>query len=225
MRGNSGPVPTLFPLFTYDIVMSSHSNCAVPDRENFVPSIYRLQWITIAWMCVELSVAAVAGVRACSIALTAFAADSAIELSSAIVVLGRFHFGPSAEKKAARTNSVLLCILAAYIVAGSAASLESRRLRPQPSYLGIALLLAAGIIMPWLGRAKRRLANHTGSRALRADAAQSAVCAWMSWIALAGVVLNATFHLAWTDSVAALLLVPFIVHEAREAWRGNVCCC
>ena len=187
-------------------------------------SIVRLQWITIAWMCLELFVAAFAGVRACSIALTAFAGDSAIELFSAMVVLRRFRVGVAAEKSAARMTAALLYLLAAYILVSSSVALLGHRLEAKPSYMGIGLLIAASIIMPLLGRAKRRLAFETGSRALKADATQSSVCAYMSWIALAGLGMNAVFHLPWMDSVAALLLLPLVIKEANEARRGNVCC-
>ena len=189
-----------------------------------VASIVRLQWVTIAWMCLELFVAALAGVRACSIALTAFAGDSAIELFSAVVVLRRFRIGIAAEKSAAKATAVLLYLLAAYILVSSSVALLSHRLEAKPSYLGIGLLMAASIIMPLLGRAKRHLAVETGSKALKADAAQSSVCAYMSWIALAGLGMNAVFHLPWMDSAAALLLIPLVVKEANEARRGKVCC-
>jgi len=186
--------------------------------------IVRLQWITIAWMCLELFVAAFAGVRACSVALTAFAGDSAIELFSAMVVLRRFHIGIAAEKSAARMTSILLYLLAAYILISSSVALLSHRLEAKPSYIGIGLLIAASIIMPLLGRAKRRLAFETGSKALKADATQSSVCAYMSWIALAGLGMNAVFHLPWMDSAAALLLIPLVVKEANDARRGKACC-
>jgi len=53
--------------------------------------------------------------------------------------------------------------------------------------------------MPWLAKEKRRLSGATGSAALRADAAQSALCAYMSLIALAGLAINAIWHVRWAD--------------------------
>ena len=185
--------------------------------------VRRLQLITIVWMVVELSVSFYAGIRACSIALTAFGADSAIEMISAVVVLRRFAVGPATERRAARISGALLYILATYILLTSALSIFSQRFRAEPTVLGIALLITAGIIMPLLGRAKKRLATQTGSRALNADAAQSNICAYMSWIALGGLVANFIFHLPWADSVAALLLLPIVLKEAREAYKGELC--
>jgi divalent metal cation (Fe/Co/Zn/Cd) transporter len=188
-------------------------------------AIRTIQLMTIIWMCVELSVSLFAGIRASSVALTAFAGDSAIELFSAIVVFFRFSMGSNSEKGAARINAVLLYILAGYILLTSVFSLQSDRYRPKPSLVGILLLSVAAVMMPFLGAAKKRLAAEVSSRALRADAAQSNICAYMSWIALAGLILNATFHIPWADSIAALFLLPLVIREANEARKGEVCGC
>jgi divalent metal cation (Fe/Co/Zn/Cd) transporter len=174
-------------------------------------------------MAVEFGISLYAGIQAHSVALTAFGADSAIELFSALVVVRRFALGPSAERWAARLSGFLLYALAAYILITSALSLFKRQPQPEPTVLGIAILAAAAVIMPLLGRAKKRLAVATASRALRADAAQSNICAYMSWIALAGLLLNFLFHIPWTDPAAALLLLPIVLSEAREAAKGEVC--
>lgn len=184
-----------------------------------------LQTITIAWMTIELGISLYAGIRAHSVALTAFGADSAIELLSALIVLRRFAVGPSAERRAVRLSGYLLYVLAGFILITSALSFFKHELQPEPSVLGIALLMATAVIMPLLARAKKRLAAETGSRALSADGAQSSICGYLSWIALAGLLLNFLFHLAWADSAAALLLLPFVLKEAREASKGVACGC
>ena len=188
-------------------------------------AVRKLQYLTIGWMCVELSVGVVAGIQAHSVSLTAFGADSAIELLSAVVVLRRVHIGPSAEKAAARTNAVLLYALALYILCTTGVSFWSARFHAQPSAAGIVLLVTAAIIMPVLGSIKKRKAIQTRHASLRADAAQSNLCAYMSWIALAGLAINRVFHLPWADSVAALCLLPVVFHEANEARKGEVCHC
>ena len=108
---------------------------------------------------------------------------------------------------------------AAYISITSALSFSTSRLRPEPTIVGIVLLTTAAIIMPLLGRAKKKLAAETGSRALHTDAAQSNICAYIPWIALAGLLVNLFFHLPSADSVAALLLLPMVLKEAREAGK------
>ncbi len=42
---------------------------------------------------------------------------------------------------------------------------------------------------------------------------------------MAGLILNATLHLAWADSIAALLLLPLILREANEVRRDDICGC
>ena len=193
-------------------------------KDSTIRAVQRLQWITIAWMSVEFSVALVAGIRASSVALTSFGMDSGIELLSASVVLWRFHSGQAKEMVSRWINVALLYALTAYILISSFAFLLTHNFRPQVSPVGIVVLAIAAIIMPWLGHEKRKLAHATGSGAVRADAAQSAVCAYMSWIALIGLALNAAFRLAWADPVAALLLVPLILYEANAARKGGNCC-
>ena len=184
-----------------------------------------IQWISIAWTAVEFAAGLWLGIRARSVVLTAFSADSAIELLSAVLVLERFRRGAHTEQQFARLAAALLYALAAYVVASSAISLLAPRWRPEPSAGGIAVLAVSAVLMQGLGFAKRRLAGTTGSATLRADAAQSQLCALLSWIGLAGVALNMHFGWAWADPAAALLLLPLILREARQAQRGELCCC
>jgi len=116
-------------------------------------------------------------------------------------------------------------LLAIYISADSLYTLIAAESKPKPSYLGISLLFAAAVVMPWLARRKRVLAVATNSSALRADAAQSSICSYLSWIALAGLLLNAVVHASWADPVAALGLLPIVIKEAKESFHGRSCDC
>lgn len=176
-------------------------------------------------MTLEVAVALFAAIRAKSVALAGFGADSGIELLSAATVLWRFRSNrQQAEATATRITAWLLIALAVYIATASLYSLILHR-EARTSYLGMILLVAAAVVMPWLGKQKRRLAAEANSSALRADAAQSSVCAYLAWIALAGLLLNAIAHIWWADPVAALCLIPFIGKEAREAFEGHRCQC
>jgi len=204
--------------------MVSLLQIASPDA---IRRIRRVQTVTIAWMSVEAVVSLFAAWRARSPALLAFGGDSAIELFSAIVVLWRFRAtveNEHAEKRAARVAGTLLFALAAFVAVTSVTSLLGYS-EPQPTFLGIAILIAAAAVMPWLAKEKRRLSAATGSAALRADAAQSALCAYLSLIALAGLAITAIWHVKWADPVAALVVLPLIVWEGREAMRGKACGC
>jgi len=186
-----------------------------------------IQIITIVWMTVEAGVSLSAAWRARSPALVAFGGDSAVELLSAAVILWRFGSRDAqerAEKNASRTAGALLFVLAAFVVTASAMAMLGYS-EPKPSYLGIGVLTAAASIMPWLAWEKRKLSAITGSAALKADAAESALCAYLALVALAGMAVNATWHLPWADPAAALAVTPLIVIEGRKAIRGNACGC
>ena len=194
---------------------------------NAIRRIQRVQTVTIAWMSVEAAVSLFAAWRAHSPALLAFGGDSAIELFSAVVVLWRFRGSVEhehAERRAARIAGALLFALAAYVLAASLMTILGYS-EPKPTLLGIVILVAAAVVMPWLAKEKWRLSGTTGSAALRADAAQSALCAYLSVIALAGLAINSMWHLKWADPLAALAIVPLIVWEGREAMRGKTCDC
>src|ERR1022692_806007 len=195
--------------------------------QDTIHRIQRIQAITISWMSIEAVVSLAAAWIARSPALLAFGGDSAIELLSAVVVLWRFRahdVQEHHERRAARIAGILLFVLAAYVVLASALTLL-RYSEPRPTYLGMAILIAAASIMPWLAKEKRRLSGATGSAALRADAAQSALCAYLSLIALAGLAVNAIWRVKWADPIATLAVLPLIVWEGREAMRGKTCGC
>jgi Co/Zn/Cd efflux system component len=185
--------------------------------------IIRIQTLTLLWMSVEVAVSLGAAWKARSPALLAFGGDSAVELISAATVRRRFRVQvrqEQAESRAARIAGALLFALAAFVVVASAVTLVGRA-EPKQSSLGIAVLTVASVFMPWLAKEKRRLSTITGSAALRADAAESALCGYLSLIALVGLAVNAIWHVWWADPVAALCLVPFIVREGWEAVRSE----
>jgi divalent metal cation (Fe/Co/Zn/Cd) transporter len=86
-------------------------------------------------------------------------------------------------------------------------------------------LIGAAAIMPWLAKEKRKLSATMGSAALRADAAESALCAYLSVIALVGLAINAIWQIWWADPIAALVIVPLILWEGWEAMLGEACGC
>ncbi|MGB9466275.1 MAG: cation transporter [Candidatus Acidiferrum sp.] len=187
----------------------------------------RLQMLTIAWMSVEAIVASTAAWTARSPALLGFSGDSAIELFSAIIVLCRFRAKSDlavAEQLAARVAGGLLFVVAAFVIVSSGLSLLGYR-EAQTSIIGIIVLIVAAIGMPWLASQKRKVATQVASAALRADATESAVCGYLSLIALAGLLANAIFHAPWADPIAALALVPLIAREAWQAVHASRHCC
>jgi len=93
------------------------------------------------------------------------------------------------------------------------------------SLLGIAITVMALITMPLLAWMKRREARRIDNRALAADATQSATCAYLAGVTLAGLVVFAVWHVRWVDTLAALAAIPVLLIEGQRAWRGESCGC
>ena len=184
-----------------------------------------LQWATLGWMTVECCIALTAAWKARSVSLLAFGSDSLVEFISATVVL--LQFVPRwrlSQVRAAKLCGLLLYGLAAIVMLIAFVGL-SRRAEADTSRLGIVITTGALMLMPILARLKRREAERIGNSALRADAVQSATCAYLAALTLGGLLLRSFFSLYWVDSVAALVAVPILVVEAKKALQGQVCGC
>ena len=200
---------------------------SVVDRAPQLERGILVEWLSAAWMVLEAIAAVVAGVLAHSVALIAFGADSIIELVAGAAILWRLYVeakGGSAnrvehaERLASWIVGVSLLALALYIVVASAVSLFAHS-RPEASALGIAVAAASSVFMPILAVAKKRIGRNVCSKALVSDGSCSMVCAYMSWILLAGVAATTLFGWWWADSVAALSFTWFVVREGLEAVR------
>jgi divalent metal cation (Fe/Co/Zn/Cd) transporter len=203
-----------------------HEACCASDASPCVGLPRQLGWlqgITLVWMAVECGGSLVASFQAHSTALLAFGADSLVEMLSATVVLLQFlPWFPLRKAHADRTAAILLYALA-IVVAGIAALAWGSPV--ETSCLGMGITAAALVAMPALAALKRRQARRLNNRALAADATQSATCAYLAAVTLAGLVANSLWHISWVDTVAALAAVPILLVEGRRTWRGEGCGC
>ena len=190
-----------------------------------------LNYATIGYNTVEAVVSLVAGLLAGSVALLGFGIDSVIEVTASGAAQWRLRSDaePVRRERVERVSLRLIgaCFLglAAYVTVDAGKSLWLRE-RPSRTIIGVVILAMSVFAMPLLARAKRDVANKMQSGALRAEARQTSLCAYLSFIALVGVALNAAFGWWWADPVAALAMVPIIVVEGIAGVRGNVddCC-
>lgn len=194
----------------------------------------RLEYLTIGWSAIEAGAALVSGFLAGSVALTAFGADSGIEMMSAIVVLNRLwshadggEVDQTKERKALRSLALLFFALAAYVTVVAVVALL-RREHPSENLLGLVTCIVAVAAMPALAMWKRTTAQQLTMRdscacgqLLMTDAAETALCGWLSVSTVVGVVLGAWVGWWWADPVAGLVVVYFALREGREAWRGE----
>ncbi len=201
-------------------------------REELVRRGIRLSYATIGYNSLEAIASLIAGLFAGSVALIGFGIDSIIEVSASGVAQWRLrsdvHEARRAQVEAITHRIVGLCFLAlaVYVVVDSGKTLWFHE-RPDRTLAGIVILSMSVVVMPLLARAKLKVASAMQSGALRAEARQTSLCAYLSIIALAGVLLNATLGWWWADPVAALCMVPIIVSEGIDGLRakpGDDCC-
>jgi divalent metal cation (Fe/Co/Zn/Cd) transporter len=197
------------------------------NRAGLIERGRRLEYFTIGWNLLEGAVAVTSGLVAGSPSLVGFGFDSFIESSSGLALWWRLRIDDEEtrerrERIALRLVGVSFMLLAAYVAFDSIASLVWRE-SPDASFVGIAVTLVSLIVMPILARAKRRVAAQLKSRALEADSRQTDLCVYLSAISLGGLALNASFGWWWADPVAALIMIPIIVNEGLEGWRGENC--
>ncbi len=199
------------------------------ERPLLVVRSRRLNIATLAYNTLEGIIAISAGIAAGSVALVGFGIDSGIELGASAAALWRLDADAELARRAAverashRVIGALFMALAIYIAIDAGTALWHRE-APGESPVGIALAIASVLVMPLLARAKRRVGVELGSRALTAEATQTALCTWLSAILLAGLGLNAWLGWWWADPVAALVMIPIIVREGVEGLRGAPPC-
>jgi divalent metal cation (Fe/Co/Zn/Cd) transporter len=188
-----------------------------------------LNYLTIGYNTIEAVVSLVAGVVAGSVALIGFGVDSAIEVTASVAAQWRLRSDRDSvrrERVEWLTRRVIggsFLALSAYVAVDSVITLWQRE-APEPSVVGLGILVLSAFVMPVLARAKRRVAVALGSRALEAEATQTSICAYLSVIALAGVALNTFAGLSWADPVAALAMVPIIAKEGLEGLGAEADC-
>jgi divalent metal cation (Fe/Co/Zn/Cd) transporter len=189
-----------------------------------------LSWTSLAWLCIEGTVAVVAGAVAGSVALVGFGLDSVIEGLASVVVIWRFTgtrtLSETAERRAQQLVAVSFFLLAPYIAYEAADSLVVGH-HADTSWVGAGLAICSLLICPWLGLAKRRVGAQLGSAATTGEGTQNLLCAGLAVGVLSGILANAAFGLWWLDPVVALAIAGVCVSAGRKAWRGeSVCeCC
>lgn len=202
-----------------------------PDRGRPGSHLHRrglqLAALTIAWNVIEAVVAISAGIAAGSIALIGFGFDSTIEVGSAFVVVWQFRgelrggYDEARERTALRLIAISFLVLATYVVVEAGRELFLTDGEAGESSVGIVLAALSLIVMPALAIAKRRAATQLGSPTLRADAAETMLCVWLSIVLLGGLVLNATVGWWWADPLAAIGIAVLAAKEGLETWRDE----
>lgn len=203
------------------------------DRAIAVRQATRLNRIGITYNVVEALVALTAGVMAGSISLVGFGLDSVVEVSASLIVAWRLMAErrdgctQDTDRRATRAIAVSFVALAAYVGFDAVRRLAAGD-HPEATVVGIVLTAVSLMVMPFLARAKRRVAPALGSRAQEAEADQTRLCAYMSAVVLVGLVANGALGWWWADPLAALGIAVLALAEAVRTWRADsladTCC-
>lgn len=189
----------------------------------------RSEYLTIAWNVIEGVTSVAFGVVGSAVSLVAFGLDSFIEVSASAVLVWRLGQSDTsraelAERRARQTVGVLFFALGAYVMAEALLDLVHRE-PPTQTLPGIIIAAISAVAMPVLGRIKRRLAGQLGMSSLASESAQTSICGYLSLILLASLLLYRAFGWWWADGVGALAMVPIIIWEGVESFRGKACEC
>jgi divalent metal cation (Fe/Co/Zn/Cd) transporter len=189
--------------------------------------VWALSWFSLAWMTAEGALGLLAGVSAGSISLVGWALGSVIEgLASVIVVwrfTGRRTLSDSAEQRAQKGVAVSFFLLAPYLAVRAGHDLWSGHVSTF-STLGVVVTASSVVLMPILGRAKKRLGRQLHSTATAGEGAQNLMCAAQAAAVLIGLGIVSLFGWTFIDPVVGLALAGWAIFEGRRAWRGEQCC-
>lgn len=193
------------------------------QRAHHLAVARRLARFTVAYNLAEGAVAIGAAVVAGSGALLSFGLDSGVESLSAGVLLWRVgaevhdpERAERVERAAERAIGLTFLVLAAYVAVDAVSALADQD-EPAASPVGLVITALSLLVMPVLARRKRVVGDQLDSGAVRADAAQTMACVWLSAVVLVGLALNAALGWWWADPVAALAVVLLLLDEGREA--------
>lgn len=194
------------------------------DRDALRRKALILVLVGFAWNIVEAGVALWSALVSSSVALLAFGLDSLIEIFAGAVLIWRLGMEEKrkeedAENRALKLVGITFFLLAIYVSFQSLVTLTGWLPEPQESAVGIALVIASALVMTGLFWEKSRIAKKLGSLALRAEAVESLMCDLQDLTVLVGLGLNALFGWWWSDPVAALFLLPFLLKEGWESIR------
>ena len=193
------------------------------SRADALNSAVRLSLATIAWNVVAGSVAVVSAVVYGSISLAAFGLSMLIDTAASVALVWRFRMEERDPEGADRVEAwaevaIGLAMVAAAIYLGvQAAHALWRGSHPETAPPGIVVSVASLLFLPWLARAKWRVASELGSKALRGDSLLTGASATLAATTLLALVANAAFGWWWADPVAALLIAGALVFEATRA--------
>jgi divalent metal cation (Fe/Co/Zn/Cd) transporter len=192
-------------------------------RTALISTAIRLSFVTIAWNVTGGVIAVTSAIVYSSLSLAAFGLSMLIDTGASVALVWRFKMeardpdgADRFERRAETAIEAAMFAAALYLTAHSIAALMQGS-HPQTSVAGIAVPLASLVFLPWLARAKWRVASQLPSRALRGDSLLTAASSALAALTLIALLANSRFGWWWGDAVAALLIAAALAFEATRA--------
>lgn len=159
-------------------------------------------------------------VRLLSISLFVY---SVIELTSALALYRRLGAEAATrsqnqatwdrrDRRTEQFSGFLLYAMILSVVVHAAYSFTQAHHTDVP-LITIVVAYVASVALPFLAKAKHRLAMRIGSRALRLNAITSFACGYLCLMVLVGLSAS-RIHDWWIDTFGALMILPLLIKEA-----------
>lgn len=184
-----------------------------------------LSALSIGWSGVVGAVAVAAALGSGSLSLLGFGVDALIDATASAALIWRFTVEARQPERAHRVEAaaervigVALVLLALYLGISAVRSLVVQA-HPEPSSVGVVLLVASVVALPLLALAKYRVAASLGSGALRADSVLTGAAAVLAGIGLVSIGVTEAFGFWWADAVAALIVALLVLREGWASFR------
>ena len=199
------------------------ASAELDERALSARTLRRLSWLTMGWLGIDGVIGMTAGVASDSVVLIGWGLDCAIEAAAAVILIWRFApnrlHSQDAERVAQKVVGATFVLLVPYIVVQAIDHLITGN-ASGVSWIGLALAASDAVLMPILGRAKKRIGRRLGSAAATGAGTQNILCAYLSVAVLIGLGANAIFGAWWADPVAGLLVAVVCLQAGVATWRG-----
>lgn len=188
-----------------------------------------LSLFTVVYNLVEAGIAIAGANWSHSLTLFGFGLDSLLESSSGCIMIWRFWKDHSVndlavfekfEQRATHLIAYTFFLLGSYILIDASLALYWKK-TPEVSLTGIILAIASLIVMPILFHLKYQLGKQIESRSLIADSKETLACVMLSAAMLLGLGAYALWEIWWIDSVTAIVISGFLLHEGYEMLEGE----
>jgi divalent metal cation (Fe/Co/Zn/Cd) transporter len=196
------------------------------DRARLIRRVKLISWIGLVWLLIDGAIGMTAGITANSVALMGWGLDCTIQAVASLVIIWRFTgnriHSDAAERTAQKVVAVSFFLLAPYIVVAAVDHLVTGN-ASHTSWLGIALAGTDVLLMPLLGRVKRRVGIQLGSSATTGEGRQNILCAYLSLGVLLGLAANPLLGWWWMDPIVGMGVAVVVIQAGMRTWRGEEC--